>query len=307
MIFDAHCDVLYRLSTDPQLNFQEDNGLDITLPRLTEAGGKVQCFAIFVSSLVPVEQKFSEVINQISIFHDKILTSSENIVHVKSRKEIDQLSDKQIGVMLTLEGCDGITNDLGRLKFLFECGVYAVGLTWNHANLCGDGILEPRGAGLTEFGLDVIRLNNTYKRWSDVSHLSIQGFWDALETADYPIASHSNAKTICGNPRNLNDEQVHALFKKRGVIGMNFFSEFLNDEPSEASIDDVLRHIEYLCSLGGTSQIGFGSDFDGIDRAPKGLENYAKYPKLIEACLKHYSEEQVKGFAFNNFYNAMPS
>ena len=98
----------------------------------------------------------------------------------------------------------------------------------------------------------------------------------------------------------------YALFKKNGVIGLNFFSEFLNEEPSEASIDDVIRHIDYFCSLGGIRQIGFGSDFDGIDKAPKGLENYSKYPKLIEACLKHYSEDQVKGFAFNNFYQAMP-
>lgn len=306
MIFDAHCDVLYRLSADSHLDFKKNNGLDITLPRLIEAGGKIQCFAIFVSSRVPVEQKFSEIIHQISLFHDKILPSSENIVHVKSRQDVEQLTDNQIGAILTLEGCDGICNDLSRLRYLFECGVFAVGMTWNHANLCADGILEPRGAGLTELGFEVIRLNNKYKKWSDVSHLSIKGFWDILETADFPIASHSNAKTICGNPRNLNDEQIHALFKKNGVIGLNFFSEFLNEEPSEASIDDVIRHIDYFCSLGGIRQIGFGSDFDGIDKAPKGLENYSKYPKLIEACLKHYSEDQVKGFAFNNFYQAMP-
>lgn len=306
MIFDAHCDVLFRLSEDSKLNFSINNGLHITLPRLMMAGAKVQCFAIFVSDRVPEEQKYDEILQQISVFHEKVLTSSENIVHVKSRKDVEALEGNQIGALLTLEGCEGIARDLSRLTYLFECGVFSVGLTWNHANLCADGILEPRGAGLTELGFRVIALNNQYKKWSDVSHLSIKAFWDVIEAADYPVATHSNAKTLCGHLRNLNDEQIHALFQKKGIIGLNFFSDFLNDDPAAASIDDILRHIEYYCNLGGEKQIGFGSDFDGIIRTPAGLDNYEHFSRLHEACLKHYSTEQVNGFFYNNFFNAMP-
>lgn len=307
MIFDMHCDVLFRLSKNPQLSFSRNNGLHITLSRLKEQGAKVQCMAIFISDQVPLEQTFSEILHQISIFNDIVLNASDKFVHVKSRREIDQLSSDQIGLMLSLEGCEGIQRDLNRLEYLFQCGVYSVGLTWNHANMCADGILESRGAGLTDLGKQVVHLNNQYKRWTDVSHLSIQSFWDVMDTADYPIASHSNALSLCSNPRNLNDDQIRALFEKNGRIGVTFVPQFLNDEADKASISDIVKHLDYLCSLGGAKKIGFGSDFDGIEETPIGLDHYGQYDKLINTCLQHFSEEDVKGFVFQNFFDAMPS
>src|SRR5699024_7945979 len=116
-----------------------------------------------------------------------------------------------------------------------------VGLTWNHANLCADGIGEKRGAGLTDLGKQVVTLNNKYKVFTDVSHLSIQAFWDVIESADYIIASHSNTKKICDHPRNLLDNQIESLFSHRGLIHIVFYPGFIKNESKHVTINDLIR------------------------------------------------------------------
>src|SRR5690606_3795964 len=96
---------------------------------------------------------------------------------------------------------------------LYRLGVLSLGLTWNKANLLADGASEPRGGGLTEFGREVVALNNKYGVLTDVSHLSERGFWDVIELAEAPFASHSNARALCDHPRNLTDEQIRALIQ----------------------------------------------------------------------------------------------
>lgn len=305
-IFDAHCDVLLKMWEDQDLSFQNAEILNINLERLQAGGSKVQCFALFIPVEIPVLNKFQVALDMIDILHERILTRHPNMKLVTSKQEIEALRDDEIGAVLTLEGCDAIDIDLTKLRTLFRLGVTSVGLTWNNANGCADGAMESRKAGLTDFGRLVVEEHNKHRVWTDVSHLSEAAFWDVIEIAEYPIASHSNAKALCDHPRNLTDEQIRALFEKDGVMGMVYAPQFLRKDEENASINDVLRHIEYICELGGEGHIGFGSDFDGISSVPKGLESYDKYPDLIDALLKRYSEETVKGFCYGNFVRHYP-
>ncbi|MFD1735894.1 dipeptidase [Bacillus salitolerans] len=305
-IFDAHCDVLYKLWLNPAINLQAEGDLHITVDRLKKANSKVQCMAIYIPEEVSYQERFEVALEMVHIFHQKILAVYPFIKLVKAKEDIEKLKSDEIGVILTLEGCDCIGQSITKLQTLFHLGIKSVGLTWNYGNAVADGILEPRGAGLSLFGRKVVEENNQFKVWTDVSHLSIKGFWDVLELAKYPIASHSNALSLCSHPRNLNDEQLLALIKKDGMIGINFVPYFLTDKDS-ATISDVINHIEYVCSLGGESNIGFGSDFDGISKTVIGLENFACYNNLVEELLKHYSHEQVEGFCYQNFLNHLPS
>lgn len=304
-IFDAHCDVLLRLHHDKNLSFAQNNGLHITYDYLKKAGSKVQCFALFIPDKLPQEIKFKMALDMIDILYKDILDKHSDVHLVRSKADIDALGEDEIGIMLTLEGCDAIDIDIVKLRTLFYLGVRSVGMTWNNANAACDGALESRQAGLSDFGRKVVQENNKYKVWTDVSHITEKGFWDVMEEADYPIASHSNVKALCNHPRNLNDEQIKALFNKGGVMGITFVPSFLN-ESGKASIDDILRHIDHVCSLGGASHLGFGSDFDGIESTPKELPNYGEYQTLINVLQKHYSEDVVKGFLFDNFYRALP-
>jgi membrane dipeptidase len=304
MIFDAHCDALMKLWMDRSLSFQDGKSLHVTLPALKEAKVKVQCFAIYIPETVPEEARFTVALEMIDIFFEQVIGRFPTLKFVRSKRDIDALEENEIGAMLTLEGCDAIGTSLVKLKTLLRLGVSSVGLTWNWSNAVADGAWERRGAGLTTFGKQVVEQLNEAKRWVDVSHLSEKAFWDVLEIAQFPIASHSNTYRFCPHPRNLRDEQIKALIAKDGMIGINFVPYFLTKE--KASITDVLRHLEHVCSLGGAKNVGFGSDFDGIEETVSGLGTVRDYANLVNELQKYYTEEEVERFLFRNFYDHLP-
>ena len=305
-IFDAHCDVLFKMWLDPTISFQSSRELHITGNQLQGTNAKVQCFGVYAADSVRSGDRYEVALEMVEIFYKKVLGSSSLLKHVKTQEDIQALKHNEIGAILTLEGCDAIGTSLIKYKTLLRLGVSSVGLTWNYANAVSDGILEERGAGLSTFGKNVVKENNLVDAWTDVSHLSVKGFWDVLELAKYPIASHSNAYTICNHSRNLSDDQIKALISKNGMIGITFVPHFLNENGS-AHITDVLKHIDYICALGGEFNLGFGSDFDGITETVIGLSSYKNYEDLINLLLKYYKEEQVKRFLFSNFVEHLPN
>ncbi len=298
-IFDAHCDMLFKLWENPKIDVFKDDRLHVNINRLKIGKKSVQCFAIFVPENIPFVQRLSVAQQQINIFYQKIIHQYPEIKLIKTKGDLETLKDGETGAILTLEGCDAIGDQITNLELLYELGVRSVGLTWNYANLVADGVLEKRNAGLTNFGTEVIRFLNRHNMWTDLSHASERSFWEALDVADYPIATHSNVYQLCSHVRNLKDEQIVALFKKKGVIGVTFVPFFTSDQ-SKPTISSLIKHVEYLCSLGGENQIGFGSDFDGIDETIAGLENYSCYEKLGNELLHYYSDTQVKKFLYRN-------
>ncbi|WP_257351467.1 dipeptidase [Pseudalkalibacillus decolorationis] len=304
-IFDAHCDVLLKLWRGSSLTFNNTNHLQVSYPALKQVGAKVQCFAVFVPDDLIGDARFQAALEMIELFHSKIIKPYPDIKKVTSREEIDDLKDHEIGAILTLEGCGPIANDLVRLQTLVNLGIRSVGLTWNYANDLADGVLEERSAGLSNLGREAVRYLHEERIWTDVSHLTECGFWDVLERTDFVIASHSNVKALCEHPRNLNDNQLRALIQKDAAIGITFVPYFLSEQHS-VTISSVLRHIDYIAALGGVHNIGFGSDFDGISKTVKGLDSYFGYERLINELLKHFPEELVRGFCYENFNQRVP-
>jgi membrane dipeptidase len=126
-----------------------------------------------------------------------------------------------------------------------------------------------------------------------------------MEIAKYPLASHSNSRVLCNHPRNLTDEMAKEMFQKGGVVHVVYNPPFTTGEAS-STIPDLIKHIDHFCGLGGVKQLGLGSDFDGIANLIVDLEDASKTQNLINELLKHYSEEEVKGFAYQNFLNYVP-
>lgn len=313
-IFDTHCDALLKLQVAKRntlfggelLDFRHSTELDTNFERLQAGGVKVQFFAIFIHPEFPSDEKWQHALEQVDLFYSEILDKNPLIKHIKNWKDIDALQGDEIGAVLTLEGADAFGNDLTKLRHLYRLGVLSIGLTWNNANLCADGVGDPRGAGLTKLGKEVVQLNNEYHVFTDVSHLSLNGFWDVMELSKYPIASHSNARVLCDHPRNLNDEQIQAMFKNRGMIDVVFCPQFITNNSEPATISDLIRHVDHFCSLGGIRNIGIGSDFDGISSYVTDLTNASEFPNLINALQKQYSETEVEGFMYRNFLEHRP-
>lgn len=310
-VIDAHCDALYKLQMAKReqnklLDYRTDKTIDTNLNRLIEGEVFVQLFAIFIEPDVPSDIVWEYALEQISLFHSEVIGNNPQMKHIKKWAHIDMLKPGEIGAVLTLEGAEAFGNDLGKLRHLYEAGILSIGLTWNPANLCADGVGEARGGGLTELGREVVRLNNEHRVLTDIAHLSMQGVADVMELADYPFASHCNARAIFDHPRNLTDEQVQTLFAKNGHMHVVLYPEFIQNRHVDTSISDIMTHIDHLCSLGGEKKIGFGSDFDGIDSFIVDLEHAGKYQHLINELLKHYAEETVRGFAYENFLSFIP-
>ncbi|RLQ90422.1 dipeptidase [Planomicrobium sp. Y74] len=313
-VIDMHCDALFKMQVakrdslyhKPLLNFTDAKELDTNFQRLQAGGVKVQFFAIFLHPELPSDEQWQHALEQVDLFHTEIIGKNPQMRHIASWQDINELKDDEIGAVLTLEGAEPVGNDLAKLRHLFRLGVLSVGLTWNYANLCADGAGEPRGAGLTLFGKDVVRANNENRIFTDVSHLSEKSFWDVMELAEFPFASHSNARALCNHARNLTDEQARAMFRGRAMINVVFFPSFINTNSERATTSDLIRHIDHFCSMGGVEHIGFGSDFDGIKFYTDNLKNAGDYPKLINELQKHYTETEVEGFAYRNFLAHLP-
>lgn len=146
-IFDAHCDVLYKMFMDRKVDFKNSGSLQVNLEGLQASRLKVQCFAIYVPESVHPEMKFNAALYMTDLFYDKVLKPNPQLKLIRSSRDIDLLQNDEVGAVLTLEGCEAVGCDLLKLKTLLRLGVSSVGLTWNYANCAADGVLEERGQG----------------------------------------------------------------------------------------------------------------------------------------------------------------
>lgn len=304
--FDAHCDVLWKMwekSSEGLLFHDDGTGLQVNFRNMEAADVRIQCFAVFIPSRVPVYQRFHVALEMIDLFYQRIISDSQKIKVIKTIDDLKkaELKNSPRGALLTLEGAECLQGNLVHLRILNQLGVRSLGLTWNWRNEAADGVEEPSQGGLSAFGKELVSEAERLGIIIDVSHLSERGFWDLLNINNQPvIASHSNCMSVYAHRRNLNDEQIKAIIRTGGVIGLTFYPPFLTAN-RPAKIDHLLRHIERVCELGGEKNIGFGSDFDGIDQTMEGLKEARDYTHLEEVLIKYYSEELVEKFLFDNW------
>lgn len=186
--------------------------------------------------------------------------------------------------------------------------------------------------GLSDFGRQLIARMNALGMVVDLSHVGRQTFFDVMEVTTKPVlVSHSNAHALAVHYRNLHDDQIRAVRDNGGVICVNFYSAFLdptfyarvnrayakyvtaNDTVSRSSdakfarlpakakeevrppLSIVIDHIDYLVNIAGIDHVGIGSDFDGIDSTPLGLDDSSDFPKITEALAERgYSESAIR-------------
>lgn len=305
---DFHCDALWKMLEDERVDFYATEpplALDVDWAGMKVARSILQTFAIFVPPTM--EPTTEPMVRSYRHYKERILAPNECFHPIFNANDLEKLKHDEtgikIGTLLTLEGADRLQGRLELLSQWFEYGVRLIGLTWNNGNWGADGVLEASQRGLTELGKQFVQKCNELGIILDVSHLCDRAFWDMVEHSTRPlVASHSNARAICSHPRNLSDEMIRALITMQGVIGITFVPQFLNED-GHATVDDVLRHIEHICSLGGAERLVFGSDFDGITDHVHELDRLAKIDILLNRLVQFYNEEQVKSFMSGNLFN----
>ena len=167
--------------------------------------------------------------------------------------------ERKIGVILGTQDTVMIGPELDRLAQLRKDGVMTVQLTYNNANLAGDGSLEPRNAGLTKLGRRTIERIEAEKLLLDLSHGGARTMAEAVEFAKRPmVISHTAARDRYDHPRNTHDSTIKAVADKGGVVGV-YFMPFLTAD-SKPKGADLIAHIEHVANVAGEDHIGIGSD-----------------------------------------------
>lgn len=301
-VFDAHCDTISRC-------WREYEGLDsnsgaVSLERTASFGRYCQFFALWTadgytgypSGGDSVERAYHALLR---CFKDQMARNPAKIVQCRTAGEAERANQQgKAAAFLSVEGAELLGCDPGRLDQAAEDGVVAINLTWNHANtLSGSNCDEPE-RGLSPVGREFVAKMEDLHILVDVSHLSEAGFWDVAEMARRPfIASHSNAKSVWDHTRNLTDGQINAIIKNQGVIGLNFYTEFVG---GGRDLDAVRAHLDHILELGGASNAALGGDWDGCDTIAD-LPAIDSLPRLYEHLLRHgYRETVVQDLFYNN-------
>lgn len=301
-IFDAHCDALLKLWEHPDLTFtDEDDRLRASYPELEKGNVQFQAFAMYVPERIHPHARLTTTLEMINLYYSKIQPVGYKLILSKNDLEKTACHDEK-GAILFVEGAGALEGQLTNLHTLHRLGVRGMTLTWNFRNEVADGCHEPNPGGLSLFGRKVIEEMNQLGMIIDVSHIAEPGFWDTLERSTAPvIASHSNVKQLCNHVRNLSDQQIDALIQKDGVIGLSFIPYFNTSEKRTVWIDDLLRHLDYICARGGVNHVSFGSDFDGEKLLFGDLISPGQYTLLVDNLLKRYKQEEVEKFVRRNW------
>ncbi|MDD2497630.1 MAG: dipeptidase [Desulfitobacteriaceae bacterium] len=301
MVIDAHCDTILKAAGEEGL-FDLGERAHLDIKRLL-GNVDLQIFAVFVSPRYRPFHVLYQGLQLIEKFHQEIEKNKKYINLVLTKKDLSAIGDgTKAAALLAVEGGDILAGDINILRLLYRLGVRSICLTWNNRNEIADGALDCcSGGGLTNFGLEVVKEMNQLGMVVDLSHISERGFWTALENAQAPLmVSHANCRKLQNHKRNLSDNQIKALAQKNGVMGITFVPDFLSGD--QAGIEDVLKHIDYVSSLVGPDYVGLGSDFDGTDHLPVGLEDVCRIPQIAESLLKWgYSMTDVEKIMGKNF------
>jgi membrane dipeptidase len=300
--FDLHCDTISDCYLDKKSLY--DGDLQVSLLRGKKYSPWFQCFAIWITDDrrgKPALEYFDSVLLN---FQHEIQMHSDLIMLCKTAADFETAQQQnKIGAILTVEGGAAAAGSLERLKYMAECGVKVMTLTWNSSCEIGDGAGGESPHGLTDFGKRAVKEMEHLNMVIDVSHASDQLFYDVVENTQKPfIATHSNSRNLCNHKRNLTDEQFHLIKERGGLVGINFVPKFLNSS-GIADYNDIFRHIDYFLSLGGENCIAFGSDFDGTP-LPNGMTGIESIETIAELMLRHnYGENLVDSVLFDNAHH----
>ena len=284
-LIDMHCDTISMLLRGGAAETIVENHLSVDMEGMKRAETMIQFFACFADGREYVDGKalrvgghrqispdawdraYGAVLDMIELIHKE---ENEELLLARSYEEIQENSRQgRISAIATVEEGGVLNGRPERLEELYQRGIRLMTLTWNYENCLGypnskDSAVMNRG--LKSFGIETVERMNELGMIVDVSHLSDGGFWDCIRYGRFPIvASHSNARALCGVPRNLTDEMLKALAEKGGAAGLNFYPVFLREEESEVTVQDIACHAAYMIDVAGEDVPAIGTDFDGFE------------------------------------------
>jgi membrane dipeptidase len=303
---------------------------DLTLPagKLAVENGTVERFAAagfnFVALTLATDSSWiDETIQTIAATRAAIDKRSGTLALVRTVDDIERAKrDGKLAVSLNFQGTNPFQGNVAMVQIYYDLGVRQALMAYNQKNLVGDGCHERTDEGLSRFGLALVAEMNRVGMLVDCTHSGYRTTMDAMEASTAPcIFSHSLARALNDHERNINDEQIRALGKSGGVIGVNGIGFFMSAD-FQATTESICRHIDHIANLIGVKHIAIGLDYVHFDDLmmkvyrenkdtmfPKGYPpppwQYwppEKLGELVEALLRRgYSDGDLRGILGENF------
>lgn len=339
LVFDGHNDTLLNLRRPEGQGrsfFERHDVGHIDLPRAREGGFAGGFFAVFIEDehtpdfdpdstfelpeeLPPaLEHRYAlQVATVMTAELFRLEAESEGELRVvRTAGELEAcLSDGVLAAVLHFEGAEAIDTDFKSLEVFYRAGLRSLGPVWSRPTAFGTGVpfkfpASPDiGPGLTDAGKALVKACNELGVMIDLSHLNEKGFWDVASLTDKPlVATHSAVHALCASPRNLTDKQFDAIRESGGMVGLNFGVGFLREDGdwnADATLADMVRHLDYMIDRMGIDHVGLGSDYDGA-RISTEIKDVAGLPNLIAALqAAGYDDDALNKLTHRNWVRVL--
>jgi len=268
----------------------DESGVDtiVTTVGDVEAVTPAQAYASAIMQIAGWNRRFDTFDNLIKV------TSADCIreVHEKNRK----------GVILGLQNATSVTHDLSKLNILYNLGVRVMQITYNLRNSLGDGCTERTNAGLSEFGIKVIKKMNSLGILVDLSHCGEKTTKDAIEVSDSPVAfTHAFCRSVHDHDRGKTDSEIELLAKNDGYMGILILPDFIT--AGKPTLDVYIDHIEHAVGILGIDRVGIGTDY--------GTGAYTEEMQKLKRAQKKKEMEEIgiswDGWKPHHWHEEMPT
>lgn len=269
-VVDLHCDTPMRFGAGGfDLGVRHDYG-QVDIPRMREGGVTALFFSIYTSASVRPEVESVKVgFEIIDAVYEEVARHPEELVMASSAAEIEAAKKAgKIAICMGVEGGHMLDSSLGVLRNHYRLGARYMTLTHSRDTPWAGSSGEKTGKGLSDLGKEIVREMNRLGTMVDISHVNDPTFFDVMKVSKAPvIASHSSCRALASHPRNMTDEMIQALAERDGVIHINFYNSFLDD--------DVRSRANELTDLDERERVirkQFEGDPAGLDEAQREID-----------------------------------
>jgi len=351
-IVDGHNDLPWAIR---DLNGYDLDSVDLSsgvpqlqtdLPRLRAGGVGAQFWSVYVPCSLTGGAAVTATLEQIDFVKAMVARYPDQLALATDASEIEPIvASGRIASLMGVEGGHQIDGSLAVLRMMHELGVRYLTLTHNDNVAWADSATdEPVLGGLSDVGRGVVRELNRLGVFVDLSHVSADVMRDALETTTAPVIfSHSSARAVCDNVRNVPDDVLARLAGNGGVCMATFVPMFVSqacadwyeeilqsveaaggdrrsfddvdpvlarrmadDPPPTVTVDEVADHVDHLRDVAGRDHVGIGGDYDGCEFFPEGLADVSGYPQLLDVLRSRgWSEPDLVALTHGNVLRAM--
>ena len=347
-VLDSHCDTPSQINRLRDLSLDNDHA-HVDFPKLKRGGVDGAFFALYVPASLQGEEALEYACRLLKGVEDTLEAHPDKArLAVSPEQAAWNKEEGLFSVFLGLENGSPIGNSLERIQQFYDAGVRYMTLCHSADNQICDSCASKHKTwgGLSPFGKELVKEMNRKGMLIDVSHISDDSFWDVMKYTQAPVAAtHSCCRSLVNHPRNMTDDMIKALADVGGVIQINFYPLFIDEDfaatlaasgimergeeverqfiadPSDPAkraawnaVQDELQalarpsykrivdHIDHAVAMAGINHVGIGSDFDGIEVTPAGMDDISFMPLVFdEMRTRGYSEEDIAKIAGGNF------